>query len=89
MLAAVTALLALPVQAHAAPPGQTYQVSTKGSDHASGSQSRPPRTIGACLDRVRPGDTCLIHHGTYREQLPRPRAPRAPGSPSPRTGTAR
>ncbi|MFI5824965.1 discoidin domain-containing protein [Streptomyces rishiriensis] len=69
VLAAVTALLALPVQAHAATPGQTYHVSPKGSDHASGSQSRPLRTVGACLDRVRPGDTCLIHHGTYREQL--------------------
>ncbi|MFI9569106.1 discoidin domain-containing protein [Streptomyces rishiriensis] len=71
-LVAATALLALPVQAHAAPPGQTYHVTTKGSDHASGSQSHPLRTIGACLDRVRPGDTCLVHHGVYREQLTPP-----------------
>ncbi|MFJ9898210.1 discoidin domain-containing protein [Streptomyces sp. NPDC091280] len=75
VLAAVTALLAFPVQAHAAPPapsGRVYYVTPQGSDHASGTQKNPLRTIGACLRHVRPGDTCLIHHGTYREQLTPP-----------------
>ncbi|MFF4490642.1 discoidin domain-containing protein [Streptomyces sp. NPDC001544] len=72
VLAAVTALLALPVQARAAGPARTYHVAPSGSDHASGSQAHPLRTIGACLAHVRPGDTCLVHRGTYREQLTPP-----------------
>jgi hypothetical protein len=71
-LAAVTALLAVPVQAQAAGPARTYQVAPWGNDKAHGSPTSPLRTIGACLDRVRPGDTCLIHHGTYREQVTPP-----------------
>lgn len=70
--AAVTALLASPVQAQAAQSGHTYHVAPRGNDHAYGTQASPLRTIGACLDRVRPGDTCLIHQGTYREQLTPP-----------------
>ncbi|WP_238432025.1 discoidin domain-containing protein [Streptomyces cavernae] len=74
MLAAVTALLALPVpgQAQAAGPGRTYHVATWGDDDARGSANRPLRTIADCLSRVRPGDTCLIRRGTYREQLTPP-----------------
>lgn len=89
VLAAVTALLASPVQAQAAQSGHTYHVAPRGNDHAHGTQASPLRTIGACLDRVRPGDTCLIHKGTYREQLTLPPAPRAPRSRSPHTATAR
>lgn len=74
VLAAVTALLTLPVQgqaqaAGAAGPGRTYHVAPSGSDRASGSEKAPLRTIGDCLSRVRPGDTCLLHGGTYREQV--------------------
>jgi len=72
VLAAVTALLALPVQAQAAGPGRTYHVAPWGSDQAYGSRSSPLRTIGDCLSRVRPGDTCLVHRGTYREQVTPP-----------------
>jgi hypothetical protein len=72
VLAAVTALLATPVHAQAAQSGHTYHVAPRGNDHAHGTQASPLRTIGACLDRVRPGDTCLIHQGTYREQLSPP-----------------
>ncbi|MEU6146768.1 discoidin domain-containing protein [Streptomyces sp. NPDC047081] len=72
VLAAVTALVALPVQAQAAGPGRTYHVAPWGGDHASGSPSSPLRTIGECLSRVHPGDTCLIHRGTYREQVTPP-----------------
>lgn len=75
VLAAVTALLALPVQGRAqaqtqtAGPGRTYHVAPWGSETAHGSAQRPLRTVGDCLSRVRPGDTCLIHRGTYREQV--------------------
>ncbi|TLS48001.1 carbohydrate-binding protein [Streptomyces montanus] len=76
VLAAVTALLALPVQAQAqvqaADPGRTYHVAPWGGDNTYGSAERPLRTIGDCLSRVRPGDTCLVHRGTYREQLTPP-----------------
>ena len=73
VLTAVTALLALPVQAEAADPGgRTYQVAPWGSDHAHGTQTNPLRTIRTCLSRVHPGDTCLIHRGTYREQVTPP-----------------
>lgn len=41
VLAAVTALLTSPVQAHAAQPGHTYHVAPAGSDHAHGTQARP------------------------------------------------
>ncbi|MFI1732185.1 discoidin domain-containing protein [Streptomyces acidicola] len=71
VLAAATALLALPVQgqAQAAGPGRAYHVAPWGSENAYGSEARPLRTIGGCLSRVRPGDSCLIHRGTYREQV--------------------
>ncbi|MDX2548607.1 discoidin domain-containing protein [Streptomyces sp. WI04-05B] len=74
VLAVVTALLASPVQAHADAPqsGRAYHVAPRGSDHAPGTRAGPLRTIGACLGRVRPGDTCLVHQGTYREQLTPP-----------------
>ncbi|MFI8073616.1 discoidin domain-containing protein [Streptomyces sp. NPDC086033] len=72
VLAAAAALLPTPVQAQAAQSGHTYHVAPQGSDHAHGTQASPLRTIGACLDLVRPGDTCLIHKGTYREQLTPP-----------------
>ncbi|MFJ8143149.1 discoidin domain-containing protein [Streptomyces sp. NPDC096013] len=75
VLATVTALLTFPVQAHAASSassGHTYHVAPQGSDHATGTRTSPLRTIGACLHRVRPGDTCLVHHGTYHEQLTPP-----------------
>ncbi|WP_405656967.1 discoidin domain-containing protein [Streptomyces sp. NBC_00079] len=71
-LATVAALLAFPVQAQAAGQGRIYHVAPWGSAHAYGSPSKPLRTIGDCLSRVRPGDTCLIHRGTYREQVTPP-----------------
>ncbi|RNG17876.1 carbohydrate-binding protein [Streptomyces botrytidirepellens] len=52
--------------------GRTYYVATSGSDRDSGSARHPLRTIGRCTDLVRPGDTCLIHRGTYRERVAPP-----------------
>src|SRR4051794_12461604 len=52
--------------------GRTYYVATSGSDRDSGSGRHPLRTIGRCTDLVRPGDTCLIHRGTYRERVAPP-----------------
>ncbi|MBA6440378.1 carbohydrate-binding protein [Streptomyces sp. GMR22] len=52
--------------------GRTYHVATWGTDHDSGSSRHPFRTIGRCTEQVGPGDTCLIHRGTYRERVAPP-----------------
>ncbi|MBV8599355.1 MAG: right-handed parallel beta-helix repeat-containing protein, partial [Actinobacteria bacterium] len=49
--------------------GPTYYVSTSGSDGASGSAGTPWRTIGHALASVQPGDTVLVHGGTYPDWL--------------------
>ncbi|MGI5193451.1 discoidin domain-containing protein [Streptomyces sp. CA-288835] len=75
LLAALAVLLVLPsptAVADADVPGRAYHVAPAGADTASGTAARPLRTIGACLSRVRPGDTCLVHRGTYREQVTPP-----------------
>ncbi|MGO4755368.1 carbohydrate-binding protein, partial [Streptomyces sp. 2MCAF27] len=52
--------------------GHTYHVATWGTDRADGSAAHPLRTIGRCTELVRPGDTCLIHRGRYRERVAPP-----------------
>lgn len=49
--------------------GSTLHVSMTGDDAGSGSSSSPFRTIQRCADVARPGDTCVIHAGTYRETV--------------------
>jgi alpha-N-arabinofuranosidase len=51
----------------------TYHVSVNGDDHNNGSLSKPLRTISAAANSAMPGDTVLIHAGTYREQITPPR----------------
>lgn len=74
--AAAAALIALPLAlapaATAATHGRTYEVATWGSDRSAGSARHPLRTISRCAELVRPGDSCLIHRGTYREQVTPP-----------------
>jgi hypothetical protein len=53
--------LAAPALASAA----TYHVAPDGSDSSPGSQGRPWRTLQKPIDVLRPGDTVLIHPGTY------------------------
>src|SRR5690348_2732663 len=43
----------------------TYHVSTTGDDAAAGSDAAPWRTIQHAADVVQPGDTVVIHAGTY------------------------
>lgn len=47
----------------------TYYVSTSGNNSFPGNQNQPFLTIQKCLDTVQPGDTCMIHAGTYHESL--------------------
>ncbi|MFD1922437.1 carbohydrate-binding protein [Streptomyces beijiangensis] len=74
LAAAAAALIALPgtASADAAHRGRTYEIATQGSDRASGSARHPLRTIAHCAELAKPGDTCLVHRGTYREQVTPP-----------------
>ena len=44
-----------------------------GSDSGSGSQARPYLTIGKAASVAQPGDTVIVHGGTYREWVKPPR----------------
>jgi len=45
----------------------TIHVAVTGSDTADGTESAPLRTINHAAALARPGDTVLVHEGTYRE----------------------
>lgn len=45
--------------------GDTYHVSTLGSDANPGNEDRPFRTVQRAVGLVAPGDTILVHAGTY------------------------
>ena len=47
----------------------TYWVSPEGDDQTDGTQARPFRTIGAGVERARPGDIVFVRAGRYRESL--------------------
>lgn len=44
-----------------------YHVAPSGNDQNPGSQEAPFRTINKAAQLARPGDTVLVHAGTYRE----------------------
>ena len=44
-------------------------VSTAGSDSADGSQAQPCLTINKAAALAQPGDTIVVHGGTYRERV--------------------
>lgn len=46
---------------------RTIHVSTSGCDTADGSKDSPVRTINTAAQQAVPGDTVLVHAGTYRE----------------------
>ena len=52
--------------------GKTYHVAPSGDNANPGSVDLPCKTIQHVALRMRPGDTCTIHGGTYRETV-RPR----------------
>ena len=49
--------------------GNTYYVSTTGSDSNPGTQSQPWRTVQKAVDTVQAGDTVFIAAGTYVEKV--------------------
>ncbi len=54
-----------------------YFVAPNGHDSAPGSLARPFRTIQHAADIMRPGDTCYVRGGTYRETVTLKRSGRA------------
>jgi hypothetical protein len=49
--------------------GRTFVVSPNGNDRADGTASAPFRSLGRAAGIMVPGDTCLVHAGTYRETI--------------------
>lgn len=50
-----------------------YHVATHGMDTATGTVQAPFKTIQHTADIMQPGDTCIVHGGTYREWVKPPR----------------
>lgn len=55
------------------PTYKTYHVSVDGNDSNVGTKPSPLKTISAAAKIAMPGDTVLVHSGTYREQITPPR----------------
>jgi hypothetical protein len=49
--------------------GQTYVVAPTGSDKNPGTSKLPFKTIQKCATLAKPGTTCLIRSGVYRETI--------------------
>ncbi len=66
-LRAVSALIALLPAAMTA--AETWHVAISGDDAAAGSGAKPFRTIQHAAELAGPGDTVVVHAGTYRETV--------------------
>lgn len=53
--------------------GHEYHVSIYGDDQDKGTRAKPFRTISAAAAHAQPGDTVIVHAGTYREWVKPPR----------------
>lgn len=62
-------VLAVSWSTAAAAIGKTLYVSPKGKDTNKCSQKAPCKTIGHAVEKARKGDTILVAHGTYREDV--------------------
>lgn len=50
-----------------------WHVASDGNDNHTGSKYSPFRTINTAAEKAMPGDTVIVHEGTYREQINLPR----------------
>ena len=46
-----------------------YHVASTGNDANSGTLNNPFRNIQAAVNKMQPGDICIVHTGTYRENI--------------------
>jgi hypothetical protein len=53
---------------------EIHVAQTGGADTNDGSAAHPLLTISACAALAQPGDTCVVHAGTYRETVSPPRS---------------
>lgn len=67
-IVAVASVAAVLIGAAPAAAG-TQHVATSGSNSSAGSADRPWRSLGFALSRLRPGDTLIVHGGTYVEDI--------------------
>lgn len=51
----------------------TLHVSPDGDDTAAGTEAAPLKTIQAAADRLKPGQGCIVHAGTYAETVRPPK----------------
>ncbi len=54
--------------------GAVLYVSQDGNDANMGTRARPLATIQAAVERLQPGDTCVVRGGVYRETVVFPRS---------------
>jgi putative cell wall-binding protein len=52
---------------------RVHHVAVDGSDEAAGTATAPWGTLYRSLERLEPGDTLVVHGGTYRERVRSPR----------------
>jgi len=58
---------------HASSAAEIY-VASDGADANPGTETQPLATIQAAVERLQPGDTCLVRGGVYRETVTFPRS---------------
>ena len=70
-LSVVSILAVLLLSAHlpSVQSSATYHVTTTGDDSNDGSESLPWRTISRGVSNLKPGDTVVVHDGTYNEAV--------------------
>jgi len=69
LIASILVALLLSTQTYVAFCAPTYHVAITGDDSANGAESSPWRTIGHGVANLKPGDTLIIHEGTYNEAV--------------------
>jgi len=72
-LIAAAACIAVIALADRTASARDIHVAEAGSDSGSGTEARPYRTINRAASVAQPGDTVLVHAGTYREWVKPPR----------------
>ena len=49
--------------------GNIYHVSPDGNDSNTGTEEKPVKSVSAAVNLAQPGDSIVVHEGTYRERI--------------------